>query len=385
MSKKKIIIPVAVTFVFVGILGLGLILGAERFQARSDYSSKLEEAKKMLRQSFDKNKKMRDQMELFSRRQVSLLLQIREKEKQLQKNIDETKGTEKETAALREKAQLLDWVKEQMVDDQETDDIQDLVRKQREANEGMSKELSILERTQSSSWNYESDLREKFEAVLVDQKRLSALIEDLQVKLESTQAREKDYLGQVDLLSNQIETLQERRKIDSEDWLEERRRLENEYKQEMLKSTKALGQQLNKIESAWTNMKEKNADLIQEIQNLQVDREKDRQRYFYNLGVAYSYAGYFRQAAEMYQKVLEIDPQDVESHYNLGILYEEHLDENKKGIDHYKQFLKLSKDEMKRKDVKNWIRIARTEFGSHRKTRTESGKDSIKHLFFTSP
>lgn len=72
-------------------------------------------------------------------------------------------------------------------------------------------------------------------------------------------------------------------------------------------------------------------------------REMDKERLIihYNLAGVYYENGSYEQAEKEYLQCLKIDPDDPETHYNLAILYDDKLHENKKAIRHYKEFLKL--------------------------------------------
>ena len=91
---------------------------------------------------------------------------------------------------------------------------------------------------------------------------------------------------------------------------------------------------------------------------------RDRVTFFYNLGLAYTYAGLFKDAERSFQKVLELEPNDADAYYNLGILYEEHLHKTDLGIQYYQRFLALSKDQEKSRKVRNWVRMAGLKYGS---------------------
>ena len=41
----------------------------------------------------------------------------------------------------------------------------------------------------------------------------------------------------------------------------------------------------------------------------------------YNLGVAYVEAGMYKEAIESYRQAIRINPDDVNAHYNLGVAY----------------------------------------------------------------
>lgn len=113
-------------------------------------------------------------------------------------------------------------------------------------------------------------------------------------------------------------------------------------------------------------------------------RNTEKVIYYYNLGVAYTQAGLYKKAADMYERALKINPKDAPSHYNLGILYDEYLHKMEKAIEHYRAFIANSQNEEKKKIVSDWIRLIRYEnptgdspMGAARKT--------VDHLLFATP
>jgi tetratricopeptide (TPR) repeat protein len=113
--------------------------------------------------------------------------------------------------------------------------------------------------------------------------------------------------------------------------------------------------------------------------------KQDRHLYLYNLGVAYIHAGLFREAAQMFERVLAENPREASAHYNLGILYEEHLDRVEEGIKHYQFYLNYAGDDTKRRQVQDWITVAKKRYGTARSSRTESARKAFEHLFLTAP
>ena len=130
--------------------------------------------------------------------------------------------------------------------------------------------------------------------------------------------------------------------------------------------------------------KQRNA-LSAEIGVIRESWKKDKATFLYNLGVTQATYGLYPEAAGLFEQVLLLNPNDAGAHYNLGILYEEHLNQIKKGIAHYQEFLRLSKDEEKRFQVRNWIEVAKHHFSPVEQSDAESAKTAFKRLFFTHP
>jgi len=56
-------------------------------------------------------------------------------------------------------------------------------------------------------------------------------------------------------------------------------------------------------------------------------------------GVEAAAAGNFDQARMLYEKALRLDPRSLQAHYRLGTLYQKHLNNKRKAIEHYEKFL----------------------------------------------
>ena len=60
-----------------------------------------------------------------------------------------------------------------------------------------------------------------------------------------------------------------------------------------------------------------------------------------NLGILFKKKGQWENAIESYQKALAINPLHSETHYNMALLYEQ-LENWELAISHYQQFIQLS-------------------------------------------
>lgn len=74
----------------------------------------------------------------------------------------------------------------------------------------------------------------------------------------------------------------------------------------------------------------------------------------YNLAVQYLKAGEWQRAKERLERVIELDPQDKDAYYNLGILYEKFLKEKEKAKQCYRKFIELSSP-AEAEIVKRWL------------------------------
>ncbi|MDD5129045.1 MAG: tetratricopeptide repeat protein [Candidatus Omnitrophica bacterium] len=97
-------------------------------------------------------------------------------------------------------------------------------------------------------------------------------------------------------------------------------------------------------------------------------REKALKRH-YNLAIIYENSGRYREAAQEYEKTLELSPDDADIHYNLAIVYDDFLQDNEKAIFHYRRYLELSPDAPDSGIVGEWIVEAKEELDWQRKIR----------------
>ncbi|OGV66892.1 MAG: hypothetical protein A2283_23065 [Lentisphaerae bacterium RIFOXYA12_FULL_48_11] len=75
----------------------------------------------------------------------------------------------------------------------------------------------------------------------------------------------------------------------------------------------------------------------------------------YNMAAVYSQVGRYRDAEREYLHALRLDPTDADVHYNLGILYDENLNDKTRAAMHYRRYLKLRPSGPDVDSVKNWL------------------------------
>jgi tetratricopeptide (TPR) repeat protein len=83
--------------------------------------------------------------------------------------------------------------------------------------------------------------------------------------------------------------------------------------------------------------------------------KREQQACHYNLGVAYTRARLYREAAEEYEKALALDPGNKEAHYNLGLLYDKVQGDAQKALVHYRAFMELAPQGQDKREVQGWI------------------------------
>jgi len=81
----------------------------------------------------------------------------------------------------------------------------------------------------------------------------------------------------------------------------------------------------------------------------------ERLDFFYNAGCMLMELGEYRKAERAFLRALEMDPGDVDTHYNLGIVYDDGLGDADRARHHYREFLRLSDNEQDRARVDQWL------------------------------
>jgi tetratricopeptide (TPR) repeat protein len=87
-------------------------------------------------------------------------------------------------------------------------------------------------------------------------------------------------------------------------------------------------------------------------------KEKAPQHY-YNLAVIYEDAGRYKEAVREYKKTLDLVPDNADIHYNLGIIYDDYLQDNEKANFYYGRYLELYPDAPDADIVREWMDEAR--------------------------
>jgi len=81
-------------------------------------------------------------------------------------------------------------------------------------------------------------------------------------------------------------------------------------------------------------------------------------RTFNNLGEVFRRTKQFEKAKTAYVRAVSLDPQYADAHYNLGILYDNHLRDRSQAANHYRQYLDLDPDSPDALQVGQWLSAA---------------------------
>jgi tetratricopeptide (TPR) repeat protein len=110
-------------------------------------------------------------------------------------------------------------------------------------------------------------------------------------------------------------------------------------------------------------MKQKETDYInrlreanERVKMMEETLTKERANFYYNLASYATKSQLFDDALDYYNKALVLNPKDAATYYNMGVLYDEHLDNPSKAIFSYTKYLELAPtDASDREKVKKWI------------------------------
>ena len=75
----------------------------------------------------------------------------------------------------------------------------------------------------------------------------------------------------------------------------------------------------------------------------------------YNLGTIFLHNKQYREAIKEYEQVLELRPSDPETHYNLGVLYDDYLKDRQKALYHYQKYLAINPKAPDVKKVETYV------------------------------
>jgi tetratricopeptide (TPR) repeat protein len=121
------------------------------------------------------------------------------------------------------------------------------------------------------------------------------------------------------------------------------------------RQVETLKEELRRREQRLTGVERTAAVMEQAKREVERTAEREKRDMHYNMGAMYARDGKFRNAEQEYLKALQIDPADPDTHYNLGILYDENLGEKSKAAMHYRRFLLLRPHGPDADTVKGWL------------------------------
>jgi tetratricopeptide (TPR) repeat protein len=91
------------------------------------------------------------------------------------------------------------------------------------------------------------------------------------------------------------------------------------------------------------------------IEKIKTSSQSEKSIMHYNMGCMYKLYKQYSKAEQEFLKALAISPEDPNIHYNLGILYDDDLENKEAAATHYGRFLELSANEQDRAKVQEWL------------------------------
>jgi tetratricopeptide (TPR) repeat protein len=102
------------------------------------------------------------------------------------------------------------------------------------------------------------------------------------------------------------------------------------------------------------------ATLMGTLEPVGVDASLSKQRDSHiRKGSALALDSQFKKAIAEYEQALKLDPYHADIHYNLGVIYDDELQENEKAVRHYRKYLELRPRAADSDLVRSWMMGAR--------------------------
>jgi chromosome segregation ATPase len=345
-----------------------------RLSALAEKLSRAGEERDQLQAQLDAVKKEKD--ELAGR--LALDMNQHQQEIALLKTATEQELEQKEGALVRMSAKLAKLKAAQQVEMDAT--LQKLGSTQKELV--VQKELSMkLVQEKAVSENLQAGQIQKITAL--DKQRL--LAEQERDKLsEQNQFLKNQYVGISQEVNNlrvqYTKLLQEKQGVvpsNAKELQDARREMEQgmqsyggmlkEYEQKLKNKegvelqNKMLAQDFAKLKEAYVRLERKYGDAEQVVQRHELLKEKyaslpqENTTLHYNLGVLYAQNQQYDKAVTEFDKVLELKPEDIETLYNLGVIFGEQFKDRKKAIGYFKRYLALAPDDADSQRVRKFV------------------------------
>lgn len=372
IGRAKLTIFIFFGFFLVGGVGFAIFSLAERYWVLSAKVRWAGQQEKILTRGLGDLTRQRNE---FERDQLDFAKRVADQEKRLKRLEQERQSLIEGIRRIAERNRELS-LKEEAAEFSRSE----AMSFQRDIN-SLTKEL---EKTKASNLKLKDELKSSEKKLLESQKNsdrtLSQEVSRLKIRYDGSLRHLESELEELRSASRDVSTLANER---------------DALKQELAALKIRYDGSLRRLESELEELRPASRDvstlrrergaLQQELEALKQKETQERATYFYNLGVTYTRGGMFRDAARMYEQALKENPNDADSHHNLGILYEAHLRRREEAVKHFQRFLELSPDEKEKGKVLRWIDEVHHSIGHTRRTSIESSRDAIEKLINTTP
>ncbi len=198
-----------------------------------------------------------------------------------------------------------------------------------------------------------ADLKKELSAAMEGQAKARQVLDsqkDLEKKLEESKTVEKDHKRVINDLLKQIPRL-EGELVATKSAASEKDFVLNKTAKELEEVRKEMERRDYRLVKA-----EKMSDLIEKTRGeVMMATDMEMRDMHYNMGTVYTKEGKYKESEREYLSALRIDPSDAESHYNLGVLYDDYLNDKQNAVRHYKAYLKLRPNANDVNMVKEWL------------------------------
>ena len=192
--------------------------------------------------------------------------------------------------------------------------------------------------------------------------RVTSLIQDrnrLEEENKSVAQRVLDYDRQMEEARRQMRPLELDReqlhKIQAESReLEKRVQYISELEQRQQQLLKENAEYREKIEILRSKFKDAVPGLAKASRMSQKMMRENADMH-YNLATIFLNNKQYSQAIKEYEQVLELRPNDSDTHYNLGVLYDDYLKDRAKALYHYQKYLAINPKAPDAKKVESYV------------------------------
>ncbi len=190
---------------------------------------------------------------------------------------------------------------------------QQLVELQR-SQEALVQERQNLERQlqRAESRSHEKELRAQLDDMRRKEKEMRRATTETKRELRAKARREEQTAEQLMRLGKRLQTLQQ------------------EYSEEVSNNA-SLRRQVTQLPVPVTGMAREHQRLLRELADTH-----------YNMGILFTKRKEFGQALKEFQKVIELRPDDPEAHYNVGVIYAEHIPDRERAMAFFRKYLAIN-------------------------------------------
>jgi tetratricopeptide (TPR) repeat protein len=208
----------------------------------------------------------------------------------------------------------------------------DLFRQMQIENASLKKRLAQLESKSNkalSEAEKKQEIEEKYQVARTTSRDRGKVIDKLVAEIQRLEKEKADAMAKAaekgtmaDSMTDELSTL----------------RTELDRRERRLKKAEKM--------AAWLD------DARSEVRKVSDAEKRDMH---YNMASVYAKEGKFKSAEREYLRALRLDPTDAGVHYNLGILYDDSLDDKRRAALHYRKFIQLAPHDSSVDAVKGWL------------------------------